>query len=207
MYYKRLAAIFFILLIVLTTGCSSKFTSLLSESWSENYALATYGAEASHPEINDGKIDTWGITQPPDRIYTIMLPEEKDVRKIVIYSGNIISYKLFCWNEKAGTWKFAGDVKNAKIKKLVNYDRLRSEILLFDHRMKFKTNKIKLEVNRAKSDTIVTTRTPGKNDKVLKRREEYVGVGRRRIHLTLYDVFVEGPATVREIKIYGHEKK
>lgn len=204
---KRLTVIFFLSFIVLTGGCSSKLSSLLSESWSENYALAIYGSEASHPEITDGKIDTLGVTQPPDRVYTITLPEEKQVSKILIYGGNIISYQLFCWDAEADKWKFAGDVKNARIKKLENYEKLGPEVFLFDHRVKFRTNKIKLEVKRAKSDVVTTTRNPGKNDKILNRREEYLGTGRSRMRLILYDVFVEGPATVREIKVYGPQGK
>jgi hypothetical protein len=200
---KFTVACFLLIMVFMVTGCGSKFSSLLSQSWSENYALAAYGSEASHPEINDGKIDTWGVTQPPDRVYTITLSEEKEVHRILIYGGNIISYKLFCWDGRNGKWKLAGEVKDARIKKLVNYERLRTEVYTFDHRIKFKTSKIKLQVDKTKSDNINTTRTPGKNDKVINRREENIG----GLRIILYDVFVPGAATVREIKAYGHREK
>jgi len=191
----------------LTVGCGSKFSSLLSESWSENYALAAYGAEASHHEINDGDMKTWGITRPPDRKYTITFPEERKLDKILIYSGNVVAYQLFFWDRKADKWKPMGDSGRARVKKLVSYERLRSEMFQFDHRVNVRTDRIRLRVQRARSDGIVTTRTPGKNDRIVNRRSETIGTGRNRIDFTLYDIFVEGPASIREIEAYSHAEK
>jgi hypothetical protein len=196
-----------LLVVLLAVGCSSKFSSLLSESWSENYALAACGADASHPEINDGDMKTWGITRPPDRMYNITFPEEKEVSRIVIYSGNVVGYQLLSWDKEAGKWRFVGDESNARVRKIVSYERLRSETLQFDHRVKLRTDKIKLQVQRAKSDGIVTTRTPSKNDRIINQRTETIGEGRSTIRLTLYDIFVQGPASIREIEVYGHAEK
>jgi hypothetical protein len=201
-----LVYIIFLSLIVVS-GCSPRFSSLLSETWSENYALASYGAVASNPRINDGDMGTWGDVHPPDRVYTIALPEQKKLNRIVIYSHNVIAYRLFCWDSKAGKWKLVGSVGSAKGRQRVYSDRHRLDIPRFDHRINFKTNKIKLQVTRAESDGVVTTRTPGKNVKILNHRVDYIGTGRNRRRLDLYDVFVEGFATIREIEAYSHVEK
>jgi hypothetical protein len=188
-------------------GCGSKFSSFLSESWSENYALAAYGAEASQPELNDGNIKTWGVTRPPDREYTITFPEEKKLDKILIYSGNVLAYQLFFWDKKADKWRPLGDSGSARVKKLVSYEQLRSEMRQFDHRVNLRTDKIRLLVKRARSDGIVTTRKPGKDARIVNHRSETIGTGRNRIRITLYDIFVQGPASIREIEAYGHMEK
>jgi len=204
---NRIRVFFLLYIALLMVGCSPKFSSLLSESWSENYSLAAYGAEASHPEINDGNMRTWGITRSPDRVYSITFPEEKKLSRIAVYSGNVIDYELFCWDREAGKWKLVDDASRARVRKIVNYERLKFEMLQFDHRLNLKTDKIKLQVKRAESDGITTTRTPGKNDRIIGSRIETIGTGRSSIHITLYDVFVEGPASIREIEAYGHMEK
>lgn len=205
---KRFAIVSFLFFIaLLMMGCGSKFSSLLSESWGENHALAVYDVESSHPEINDGDMTTWGITKPPDRVYTISFPEEKKINRILVYSGNVIIYQLFCWDRKVDKWKLIGNSKSARRRKLVNYERLKFEMLQFDHRVNFKTDKIKLQVQRATSDKVVTTRSPDKDDRILDRRVEYLGTGRSRTQITLYDVFEWGPAAIREIEVYSHMEK
>jgi hypothetical protein len=208
MEHGRCAIISFILLItLLTVGCGSKFSSLLSESWSENHALAAYGAEASHPRINDGDMKTWGVAQPPDREYTITFPEERKINRIVIYSRNVTAYHLLCWDRKADKWKRVAVLGSAKGRQRVYSDRYRLDIPRFDHRINFKTDKIRLQVTRAESDGIVTTRTPGKNDRILNHKIEYVGTGRNRIRVDLYDVYMQGPAAIREIEAYSHVER
>lgn len=200
--------VFFLLpVVLLTAGCGSKFSALFSESWSENYALAIYDVEASHPRINDGDVKTWGVTRYPDREYTITLPEERKINRIVIYSGNVVSYQLSCWDRKADKWKVVGAVGVAKGRQKVYSDRYQLDIPRFDHRINFRTDKIKLEVKRAESDGIVTTRTPGKNDRILNHKVEYIGTGRRRMRIDLYDIFVYGLASIREIEVYSHLEK
>ena len=204
---RCLASCVFFLFVVLLMGCGPKFSLLLSESWSENYALSTHGAEASNSRINDGDIKTWGVVQPPNREYTITFPEEKEINKIVIYSRNVTDYQLFYWDKRYGEWGLAGDIGKAKIKKIVDYEKFRFEILQFDHRTDFKTDKIKLRVKKAESDRIVTTRAPNKDDVIVQHRIEYIGTGRRRKRIDLYDVFTRGPAAIREIEAYSNVEK
>ena len=208
MVYKGFfVTLLLIFAVLLTVGCGSRFSSLFSESWSENHALAVYDAEASHLEINDGDVMTWGATRPPNREYTITLPEERQIHRIVIYSGNVLAYQLLCWDKKADKWKVVGAVGTTKGRQKVYADRHRLDIPRFDHRINFKTDKIKLQVKRAESDGIVTTRTPSKNDAILNHRVEYIGTGRRRMRVDLYDIFVYGLARIREIEVYSHLEK
>lgn len=207
---KRSVAIFlFPYVALMAAGCSSKFSSLLSESWSENYALAIYGAEASHPEINDGDMATWGIVRPPDRVYTIAFPEEKKINRITVYSGNVVAYRILCWDKKTDKWKLAGVLDSVKGRERVDSDRRQLVVPRLDHRinLNFKTDKIKLLVTRAESDGVGMTRTPGENDKILNHRVEYIGAGRSRRRVDIYDVFMEGPATIREIEVYSHAEE
>jgi len=196
-----------IILIILTAGCGSRFSSVFSESLSENYALAAYGAEASNPRTNDGDIKTWGVVEPPDRIFTITLPEKRKIDRVVIYSRNVIAYELHGWNSEADRWEFVGAVGSVKGRQRVYSDRHKMDIPRFDHRVKAETDKLRLKVTRAESDGLVTTRTPGKNDKIMNHRIDYIGTGRRRIRIDLYDVYVTGPAAIREIELYSHVEK
>ncbi len=200
-------ALISLVVISMTVGCGPRFSTLLTESWSENYALASYGAEASHPRINDGDIKTWDVTRPPDRLYTVTLPEERQIDRVVIYIGNVVSYKLLYWDKKADKWKVAVTVGSLKGSQRVYSERRQLEVPRFDHRVKFRTDKIRLQVSKAESDGVVTTRTPGKDDKILNHRVEYLGTGRGRVRVDLYDIYKLGPASVREIEAYSHTEK
>ena len=195
--------VFLLSIALLGGGCSSKLSSLLSESWSENYALAIHDAKVSHTELNDGDMKTWGITSPPDRTYTITLPERKEINRIVIYSGNVVAYELSCWNTKADRWELVGAIGSIKRRQRVHSDKYQFNIPRFDHRIDFETDRIKLSVVRAKSDGIIMTRTPGKDDKILNHRIEYAGTGRRRRRIDIYSVYALGKAAIREIEIHG----
>ena len=196
-----------IVLVLVTAGCGSRFSSVFSESLSENYALAAYGAEASNSRTNDGDVKTWGVVEPPDRIFTITLPEKRKIDRVVIYSRNIIAYEIYGWDSEADKWELVGAVGSAKGRQRVYSDRHKMDIPRFDHRVKAETDKIRIRVTRAESDGLVTTRTPGKNDKIMNHRIDYIGTGRRRIRIDLYDVYVTGPAAIREIELYSLVEK
>ena len=180
---------------------------MFSESWSANFALESSGAKATSPEINDGKMDTWGVTQMPKREYTLALPEAKEINRVLIYSGNVIAYELFYWDIKENKWVSIGGIgPNAGSKKVYS-DKYKMTIPRFDHRINVKTDKIKLTVDRTQKDGVMTTRTPSKNDKIINQRTEYMQMGRDRVRVDLYDVFTFGVATIREIEIYNHVQK
>ncbi len=191
-------------IIILTAavilGCTSKF---LSENWSENFALSTFNASAIPPEINDGNLNTLGVTEHPKREYTIILPEVRKINRIVVYSGNVISYEIFCWNADDKKWVSISGMGRSKGRQKVYTDRYKLSIPRFDHRINFETDRIKLIVDRTNNDGVVTTRKPDKNDKILNYRTEYIQMGRDRVRIELYDVFKFSKATIREIEIYS----
>ena len=189
-------------LIMLCSGCAS-----LKEYWSENYALASDGAIATPPEINDGKLETFGVAKYPDREYDIILPEEREIHRITIYSVNLKSYDILCWDIEKNKWVSVGGLGGTAKRKNVYFDQYKSTIPKFEHRLRFKTNRIKLSVIRTTTDSVVTTRTPGKNEKILNQRTEYMQLGRDRMRVDLYDVFRFTDAGIREIEIYSHAKK
>ena len=206
----RRASIMLMLLILiasLVAGCGPRFSSLLSESLSENYALAAYGAEASHQELNDGDMKTWGITRPPKRVYTITFPEEKQIDRIVVYSGNVVGYQISCWNSDTGEWKIVGGVDSLRGSQRVSAEQRQLQVPRFAHRVNCRTDKIRLRVTKAKSDGVVTTRTPGKDAKILNHRVDYLGTGRRRVRIDLYDIYKKGKAMIREIEAYSHVER
>jgi hypothetical protein len=193
--------------IIILSGCGTKFSSMISESWSENYALATNGAKASTPEINDGDVNTMGVTKPPNRVYTIEFPEDKLVNRVVVYNQNVLAYQLFYWDKKADDWKIGYVMDTTSGKKQVYSNLNKLEIPQFDNRVKFITNKIMLKVTRADSDGIAMTRVPGKNDKILNQKVEYIGQGRNRMRVDIYQIYVYGSAGIREIEAYSQVEK
>lgn len=207
MIMKYIKIFIFLFIASLVAGCSPQFSSLLSESLSENYALASYGAEASHPELNDGDLKTWGISKPPKRVYNITLPEERQIDRIVVYSGNVIGYQLLCWNSEAKKWEIVGGVDSLKGAQRVRAGKGQLQAPQFVHRVKCRTNKIRLRVVKARSDGVVTTRSPGKDAKIINHRVDYLGTGRRRVRIDLYDVFKYGNAMIREIEAYSYVEK
>lgn len=195
---------FIILTTILISSCTSKF---LAENWSQNFALSSFNASAIPPEINDGNLDTFGVTEYPKREYTIILPEIKKINRIVVYSGNVISYEIFCWNVDNKKWVSVSGMGRAKGKHKVYNDRYKLSIPRFDHRINFETDKIKLVVDRTNKDGVVTTRKPDKNDKIINYRTEYIQMGRDRVRIELYDVFKFSYATIREIEIYSQQNQ
>lgn len=200
----RVEVLFYLVIVVTClVGCGPKITPLLSESWSENYALASNGAEAQPPEINDGRIDTLGVTEHPKREYLISLPEIKNIDRIVVYSGNLISYEIFYLDHQDNKWKSASYVGKQKGMQKVHSDRYKLMIPRFEHRVKVRTDRLRLIVYRTTEDGVVTTRNPKKTDKIINQRTEYITMGRDRVRIDLYDVYTYGRAAIREIEVYS----
>ena len=190
MEYGKIAVIFFFLsLVLIIAGCGPKVSSFLAEEWSENYALASNGTKSSNPRINDGDIATWGVVAPPKRVFNIILPEERWVKRVVIYSQNVVSYKLFCWDNETEKWKAVSAVGSV------------------EGRRNVKTDKISIQVIKAEGDGIVTTRNPGKDDAILNHKVDFLGTGRSRRRIDLYEVYKKIPAAIREIEVYSHVEK
>jgi len=207
---KPYRILFFIVLPIILVGCSSRFSSLIEESLSENFALSANGAESSHPRIIDGDLKTWGVVEPVEgqskRLFTITFPEIRRVDRVIIYSRNIVAYQILCWNEETKEWEVEGGIDGIRGKARVRNERHKLNIPTFRHRLNCNTNKIKILVTKAESDGMVTTRTPGKNT-IINHRVEYIGVGRNQIRVDLYDIYKRGPAAIREVEVYSRVEK
>lgn len=186
---------------MLCSGCSS-----LKEYWTENYGIASAGAIASQPEINDGKIDTYAVTKYPNREYEITLPEEREINRVIIYSVNLKVYDLLCLDMKTNKWTTVGQFGAKTNRKGVYSDQYKT-IPRYEHRINFKTNKIKLLVIRTVGDGVVTTRTPEKSERIIEQKSDYIQMGRERKRIDLYEVFRFTDAGVREIEVYSHLDK
>lgn len=189
------------LIAIMILGCANKF---LSENWSENFALTKNNASAIPSEINDGDLNTLGVTEYPKREYIITLPSARRINRIVVYSGNVISYDIFCWDIDKKKWISVSGMGRSKGKQKVYTDRYKLSIPRFDHRINFETDKIRLVVDRTNDDGVITTRKPDKNDKIINYRTDYIQMGRDRVRIELYDVFRFSKATIREIEFYSY---
>ncbi|MCD6507546.1 hypothetical protein J7M22_13100 [Candidatus Poribacteria bacterium] len=189
------SSVIFILLALAFSGCF--WTRLLiGPNWSENYALQSAGATASPPAINDGKYDTYGVVQPGDkpRIFTITLPRPREIRRIVIYNGNLYWFDIKFWDDRLKTWRTAVAVRRRKKSVFQGAQEK------YDFRqVKFTTDKILIYVRRTVNDGVVEKVNPRPGDKV-------IGRAFKRIFDTpiqVYRILVEKPAYVREVELYG----
>jgi hypothetical protein len=117
---RRFYAIAAILLAFVISGCGTVGRSLVAkQEWSENYA-ALEGVEATSPLMVDGQRSTIGETEIPTggrgstefSEAVVKLPEEKSIRKVVIYTPNIESFSLYAGGRDEDQWKPLGEVKN-----------------------------------------------------------------------------------------------
>jgi len=189
------SSVIFILLALAFSGCF--WTRLLiGPNWSENYALQSAGATASPHAINDGKYDTYGVVQPGDkpRILTITLPHPREIRRIVIYNGNLYWFDIKFWDDRLKTWRTAVAVRRRKKSVFQGAQEK------YDFRqVKFTTDKILIYVRRTVNDGVVEKVNPRPGDKV-------IGRAFKRIFDTpiqVYRILVEKPAYVREVELYG----
>lgn len=116
----RLYATAAILMAFVISGCGTVGKSLVAkQEWSENYA-ALEGVEATSPLMVDGQRSTIGETEIPTggrgstefSEAVVKLPEEKSIRKVVIYTPNIQSFSLYAGGRDEDQWKPLGEVKN-----------------------------------------------------------------------------------------------
>ncbi len=115
------------------TACQSALVQSLFEEqeWSENYALAD-GVRCTSPEMIDGDVSTAGITVFPEGVRgrtvqgvypnaeaEITLPEKKTIRKIVIRSEKLDSFKVMACTGHEGDWETIREFDNNKEKEIV----------------------------------------------------------------------------------------
>ena len=105
-------------LMCLCSGC------VLSQEWSENYALQP-GTAASDPSFIDGNMETVGQSQrkksnalqgvtldiPSEAL--VHLPEKRSIYRIVIHSSNLVEFEVQALNS-LGEWKEIYDQRTNK---------------------------------------------------------------------------------------------
>jgi hypothetical protein len=114
-------------------ACQSPLVQSLFEEqeWSENYALAD-GVRCTSPEMIDGDVNTAGITVFPEGVHgrtvqgvypnaeaEVTLPEKRNIRKIVIRSEKLDSFKVMACVGHEGDWETIQEFDNNKEKEIV----------------------------------------------------------------------------------------
>ena len=189
---RRIAAA---LLCAACFGCAE----LLRTEWSENYALSTQGAAASHPMLNDGKLSTVAETAPnAPREFMLQLSEVKRIRLIKIENDNLHRFKVDYWNPRREKWENLETI--SKRRNVEGYERViqpRYEI----RNINIETDRLRVTATRTADDRIVTKRAPDPDDIILNHVRDIVQ-GR---YIEYYRVILESTARVREIQAFGIE--
>lgn len=173
------------------SGCA--WSSLLSNSWSENFALASYGSKANHPALNDGKLDTVAaVAAKNERIFTVRFPEVKPVRKIIIHNVNLFWFQVDYWDLNDFEWKTVHSVRQLRD---IGRSRVPAEIVI--DRLNCRTNTIRINVSRTVDDHVVTKVLLDPGDKVVDRRTTLAGA-----YYPHFRVIQPAWAQVREIEVY-----
>lgn len=188
--YRVLVAIFaFIFSIVIFAGCSGVLSKIFAkQELSKNYAQLP-DTTATSPEMIDGDLKTFGQsafsagteyyyggTAPSEAIVT--LPEEKLIRKVVIYSNNLKTLDILA-DKGDGDWEILKEIKSFNVSPL--------EVSVSPM---FKTDRIMLRVHSTTDDAVE------------RRRQSARWIGGRRIR------GAQGaPANIHEIELYGYATK
>ena len=120
MLFRIICLIPFTCLTVIIIGCGALFSV---QEWSENYALMD-GTQSTTPQAIDGNLNTIGDAVFPGDVtgmspaseVVITLPEKKKIRRIVVYSENVVEFDVFVAKESHTTernWTLIKEIKNA----------------------------------------------------------------------------------------------
>lgn len=183
-----------LLLPFILTAC------LVSQQWSENYALME-GVKANDPVIVDGNLNTVGQSQMKkgsgsldlDRWQNsesiIILPEKKKIYQVTIHSSNLQDFQLLALNT-LGEWDVIHDQQHNKAK-------------VIDVRLKrsVTTDGIKLLVRETTDD-----KARRRQNAKIERENEVTSGGKVRKGGYVYKI--TGPQTahakIAEIKLFGY---
>ena len=181
-------------LMCLCSGC------VLSQEWSENYALQP-GTAASDPSFIDGNMETVGQSQrkksnvrqgvaldiPSEAL--VHLPEKRSIYRIVIHSSNLLEFEVQALNS-LGEWE--------KI-----YDQRTNKDRVIDIRLKkvVTTASIKVLVRQTTDDAAAR-----RENVQLDRENRQTPDGKTRRGRIVYKI--KGPTTalakIAEIELYGY---
>ena len=149
-------------LVLIFIGCESPlFQAVFQEQeWSENYVLAD-GVICTSPEMIDGDMNTVGRTSFPERVggrtiygafpnaeVDITLPEKKSIRKIVIYSDKLESFRVMASIGTGENWK-----------EIANFDNNTEKMIVI--KASVVTDKIKIRARPITGDTSTAMRDIG----------------------------------------------
>lgn len=106
---------------VVLIGCAALFSV---QEWSDNYSLME-GTQSTTPQAIDGNLNTIGeavfpgnvVGMSPASEVVITLPEKKNIRRIVVYSDNVIEFDVFVSKDSISTdrnWTLVKEIKNAR---------------------------------------------------------------------------------------------
>ncbi len=184
--------------VVAVVGGCARMSSLLTTNWSENYAEAATGSEASHPYLNDGKVST--VAETPDRAdpreFILKFDGERQVRRIRLTNDNLYRFSVSYWDERREDWRDVATVRQRR--DVEGAERIIQPMFDFGS-INFRTDRIRIDVTRTVDDVIVTKAAPGPNDRVIEHGWQNIG-GRQREY---FRILIERPARVREVEVYG----
>ncbi len=194
---RRVGLVAALAAVTVSMGCA-RMSSLLTTTWSENYADARTGSEASHPYLNDGKVSTVAATpaKAEPREFILKFDGERQVRRIRLTNENLYRFSVAYWDQRREEWR---DVETVRQRRDVEgAERVIQPMFLFGG-INFRTDRIRIKVTRTVDDTIVTKAAPGPNDKVIEHGWQNIG-GRQREY---FRILIERPALIREVEVYG----
>ena len=183
MIYRFIVIFSLLCFAAMLTGCSALFSE---QEWSENYALIE-GVQSTTPQAIDGKLSTIGEAVFPAQVagmspaseVIITLPEKKLIRRIVVYSDNLIEFDIHIDKGSLTTerdWYLIKEIKSVK-----------SGPIQLSILAPFPTDRIRLRVLETKDDALKArefrSRMPG-----------YRRMSNRR-----------SAGKIREIELYGYK--
>lgn len=192
---NKLNACWILLACTTLSGCF--WASVLSTDWSENIALTSFGTQATHPALNDGKRDT--IATAPlrnkERVFIIKFDSIKPVRRIVIHNYNLFRFDVEYRDTKAAepAWKHAHAVRQ---RRGVKDQRAQPKFVI--DRLNFETDVIRIKVTRTVDDRVISKPIPDPDDMIVDHIRRTIG-GR---YVEYFRVIAPSIAAVNEIEVY-----
>ncbi|MDE0298303.1 MAG: hypothetical protein OXN17_06695 [Candidatus Poribacteria bacterium] len=192
---KPLGVCCLFLLCITVSGCV--WSSVLSTDWSDNIALTSYGTQATHPALNDGKRDTIATAtlRNKERVFGIKFDSVKPVRRIVIYNHNLFRFDVDYRDTKASEpkWKNAHSVRQ---RRGVGDQRAQPKFVI--DRLNFQTDVIRIKVSRTVDDRVISKPIADPDDMIVDHIRRTVG-GR---YVEYFRVIAPSIAAVNEIEVY-----
>lgn len=195
MMLNKLNACWILLACTTLSGCF--WASVLSTDWSENIALTSFGTQATHPALNDGKRDT--IATAPlrnkERVFIIKFDSIKPVRRIVIHNYNLFRFDVEYRDTKTAepAWKHAHAVRQ---RRGVKDQRAQPKFVI--DRLNFETDVIRIKVTRTVDDRVISKPIPDPDDMIVDHIRRTIG-GR---YVEYFRVIAPSIAAVNEIEVY-----